>query len=365
MKTIAIIMAGGSGERFWPLSRCAYPKQLLRIRDNEHMLAMAIGRISPVVPVEDIYILTTEKLADAIRRELPDLPSGNVIAEPEGRNTAACLALAAAMVNQRYGEDVISIVLTADHFIHDERSFQNDCRAAAEFAEANEALLTFGIRPTRAETGYGYIEAGESASNRFPIFRVNSFREKPDADTARRFLKDGDFFWNSGMFVWRNSVFIAELRRHMPAMSGALPEMQDALAAGPAGDAALAAVYQRLEKISIDVGLMERSDKVFMIRASFDWDDIGTWASLFRIIQPDAAGNAVYGNGLFIQSQNSIAYSVDGAEHSRLPLVVGYNVDGLVIVRTPDAILVLPAEDVQRVKDVVAFLRANGKEEYL
>lgn len=366
MKKIAIIMAGGSGERFWPLSRCAYPKQLLRLRDDQNMLSMAINRIKPLVPVEHIYVLTVAKLVDAIRQELPELSVENIIAEPEGKNTAACLTLASAYVSAKYGEDVVSIVLTADHFIHDEAAFIQDCRAAAEFAADNDTILTFGIRPNRPETGYGYIEAGNTASNRYPVFKVNSFREKPDLATARKFMEDGDFFWNSGMFVWKNSVFQAEMAEHMPAMYSALFEMQDAFrTAAPV--VALAGIYQRLEKISIDVGLMERTANVHMLRASYDWDDIGNWNSLHRILQPDAAGNAIVGNALFIQSQNSIAYSSArrGEESSSQPLIVGYNLDGIVIVQTQDATLVLPAEDVQKVKDIVAYLKANNGNEYL
>lgn len=360
-------MAGGSGERFWPLSRCAYPKQLLKLKDDQHMLAMAIHRIAPLVDARDVYILTVAPLMDAIRRETPELPPENIIAEPEAKNTAACLALASAMVSEKYGEDVVVIVLTADHFIHDEQAFQRDCGAAAEFAAASDGLLTFGIRPSRPETGYGYIEVGQSASTLRPIFKVDSFREKPDKATAQRFLADGDFFWNSGMFVWKNSVFHAALARHLPAMHGVIPAMRAALATGAADPVALAKVYQGLEKISIDVGLMERAEKVYVLRASFDWDDIGTWASLFRILPRDATGNAVFGNGVFLNSSNSIAYSVSGSgpEEGKPRLVIGYNLDGVVIVSTPDAVLVLPAEEVQRVKDVVAYLRANGLEDYL
>ncbi len=360
-------MAGGSGERFWPLSRCAYPKQLLKLKDNQHMLAMAIRRITPLVDIGDVFILTVAPLVDAIRRETPELPPENIIAEPEAKNTAACLTLASAMASEKYGEEVVVIVLTADHFIHDENAFQRDCRAAAEFAADSDGLLTFGIRPTRPETGYGYIEVGQSASDQHPIFRVDSFREKPDKATAQGFLTDGDFFWNSGMFVWRNSVFQAVLAQHLPAMHGAIPAMRAALAAGDTEPAALAKVYRNLEKISIDVGLMERAQKVYVLRASFDWDDIGTWASLFRILPRDAAGNAAFGNSVFLKSSDSIAYSVAPAEETggKPRLVIGYNMHDVVIVSTPDAVLVLPAEDVQRVKDVVAYLRANGLEQYL
>lgn len=363
-------MAGGSGERFWPLSRCAYPKQLLKLKDNKHMLQMALERISPLVPAEDVYVLTVAPLVDAIRAEMPTLPPENVIAEPEGKNTAACLALASAVLSEKYSEDVVMAVLTADHFIKDSAAFQRDCRAAAEFSATSDGLLTFGIRPSRPETGYGYIEVGKPASTQQPIFHVDSFREKPDKATAQRFLQDGDFFWNSGMFFWRNSVFQAALERHLPSMYSAISEMREAVAAGSAGAAKLEQVYSRLEKISIDVGLMERAEHVYVLRASFDWDDIGTWASLYRILPRDAAGNATFGNSIFLKSSESIAYNIPGpdgksAAAAHPPLVIGYNLEGIVIVHTPDAMVVLPAEDVQKVKDIVAFLRSNGKVEYL
>lgn len=367
MKTVAIIMAGGSGERFWPLSRQAYPKQLLKLKDDQHMLSMAIRRIAPVVPPEDIYVVTVQPLVDAIQRETPELPEENVIAEPEARNTAACLTLASALIAEKYGDATV-VVLTADHFIHDEEAFQADCRMAAQFVSETDGLMTFGVRPNRPETGYGYIETGMPASNKFPVFTVNSFREKPDLQTARRFLEDGDFSWNSGMFVWRNSIFLRELELHLPAMYSALPDLQKALREKSA--ALLADTYRRLEKISIDVGLMERTDRVYVIRASFDWDDIGTWASLFRVLERDGSGNAVYGNSLFLKSRGSLAYSVNGCgELSTSPednrLVIGYNLEDIIIVNTPDAVLVLPANDVQKVKDVVAYLRAHNKKDHL
>lgn len=371
MKTTVIIMAGGSGERFWPLSRCAYPKQLLKIKDGQHMLSMALQRIAPVVSVEDVYVLTVAPLVDAIRREMPELPPQNVIAEPEGKNTAACLALASAFLSEKYNTDVVMAVLTADHFIKDETAFQRDCHAAADFAAQSDGLLTFGIRPTRPESGYGYIEVGEPASKSQPIFTVNSFREKPDRATAQRFLQDGGFFWNSGMFFWRNSVFQQALQRHLPFIASALPEMRQALRAGTDANADLAQLYARLEKISIDVGLMERAERVYVLRASFDWDDIGTWASLYRILPRDLAGNATFGNSVFLKSSGSIAYSTgvnpgnDADAPIQSPMVIGYNLKDIVIVHTPDAVLVMPAEDVQNVKDVVSYLRTNGKDDYL
>lgn len=364
-------MAGGVGERFWPISRHSYPKQLLKIGNQRTMLDAAVERIQSIVSTDDIFIVTGRSLKAAIEAEIKTLPAGNVIAEPEGKNTAACLALACALVEQRYtGEDVVMIVLTADHFIRDVDAFRKDCEAAAQFAGQNAALVTFGIRPTRPETGYGYIEVGAPASDSAPIFKVSSFREKPDAGTAERFLEDGGFLWNSGMFVWRNSTLRDAFASHLPATHSRLDALARAFGHGqPLRE--LDEAFQPLEKISIDVGVMERATNVVVLRASFDWDDIGTWTSLPRLLGQDAAGNVVFGKGALLKSEDSIIYTVDcgGNESASAPahprLVVGYNLKGIVVVSTPDAVFVLPAEDVQRVKDVVSYLREQGLEEYL
>jgi mannose-1-phosphate guanylyltransferase len=299
------------------------------------------------------------------------VPPENVICEPEGKNTAACLALACAFLDQHFaGEDVTMIALTADHFIRDLASFQRDCEAAVQFAEQNDALVTFGIRPNRPETGYGYIEVGTPASNSAAIFKVTSFREKPDSGTAQRFLEDGGFLWNSGMFIWRNSVLRSAFESHLPATHARLDALSRAFAHGqPLAE--LDAAFQPLEKISIDVGVMERASNVFVLRVSFDWDDIGTWTSLQRLLGCDVTGNVVFGKGALLKSEDSIVYTIDHGPRdgdcppSKPRLVVGYNLKGMIVVSTPDAVLVLPAKDVQRVKDVVAYLREQGLEDYL
>lgn len=363
-------MAGGSGERFWPLSRHRYPKQLLKITGARSMLGAAVERIQPIVSPEDIYIVTSRLLKPAIEAEVRELPPENVIAEPAGKNTAACLALSAAFLEHRYQleDDVVMVVMTADHYIRDTGRFLEDCQQAIAFAEKHFALVTFGIAPDRPETGYGYIECGAPASDcaqNERISRIASFREKPDPAAAQQFCETGRFLWNSGMFVWRNSVLREAFRQHLPAAAAQIPAMREAFAV-PDPDSALASAFDHLVKISIDNGVLEKADNVFVVRASFDWDDIGTWGSLSRLFERDSAGNVSHGKSLLINCSNSIVYSSasgDGSEPP--PVVVGYNLKDIVIVRTGDAILVLPAESAQQVRNVVSCLREQGLTEYL
>lgn len=358
-------MAGGAGERFWPMSRKAYPKQLLPLDANKTMLHSSIERVESFIPKEDIYIVTVAPLKSAILRTVESVYPENIIEEPSARNTAACLTLMSAFFQHKYGEDVVMVVLTADHFIRDKEVFKLNCRHCIEFALEENALITFGIRPSRADTGYGYIEVGSPASAVVPVYNVNSFREKPDVKTAEHFLSSGRFLWNSGMFVWRNSVFQEGLKKHLPAMAKYLKGMESAFQSdNPAG--VLTGIYNQLEKVSIDVGLMEPSDNVYVVRASFDWDDVGSWTSIRRIMEPDSTGNAMYGNTAFLKSEDCIVYNIDNEENPGRPrMIVGYNLHNIIIVNTPDVTLVVPAEDDQKIKEIVSWLRENRKEEYL
>lgn len=357
-------MAGGIGERFWPISRHSFPKQLLKIGDSRTMLDAAVERIQPLIAAEDVYVITSTQLKPSLLTAGLNIPDGNIIAEPEGKNTAACLALACGFFEKRFPDDVLMFVLTADHYIGKLEAFQRDCQAAGEYAEKHDALVTFGIRPTRPETGFGYLEVGEPASDSAPVFQVRSFREKPDLQTARKFLREGRFLWNSGMFVWRNSVLRSAFRRHLPATESQIPALAKAFDFNDYENA-LCNAFQPLEKISIDVGVMERADNVHVLRASFDWDDIGTWTSLQRLLERDADGNVVFGKAKALKCKDTIVYTVEGEQSSNPKLVVGYNLKGMIVVNTPDAMLVLPAEDVQHVKDVVHYLREQGLEQYL
>ncbi len=367
MKRVAVIMAGGAGERFWPLSRQRYPKQLLKIAGNRSMLTEAARRVADLVDREDIFVVTGNLLRDAIIAETSGIPAENIIGEPEGKNTAACLTLACAFLSQRYESepDVCMIVLTADHFIRDVDSFTRDATRLFECAENHDVLATFGITPTRPETGYGYIETGKTIIDHPLVMRVASFREKPNLETAIEFQRGGNFLWNSGMFVWRNSVLRAAFKQHLPDMEAQIPALAAAYKL-PSPDEALTEAFAPLQKISIDVGIMERTHNAVVLRASFDWDDVGTWASLGRLLSSDIENNVQFGNAALVECSNCIVYNADSTQQeTHLPLVVGFGLEDLVVVQMHDAVLVMPRDRVQRVKDIVAHLRDSGREEYL
>ncbi len=364
MQRYAVIMAGGSGERFWPASRQARPKQLLRLTDPERtMLGEAIDRIAPLIPPERVLIATNEILAEPIRRGLPEVPPGNVIAEPAKRNTAACLALATAHLRLRHGDTPVTMaVLTADHKIADPERFRQTVDAALTFAETNDALVTIGVRPTRPETGYGYIEIeaklapASGAPSPADVRPVARFREKPDLATAREFAVSGHHLWSSGMFFWRTDSLSRGLARHMPALASALPAL--ATAVESADQSSLLSHFSALDDISIDVGLMERAANVHVIPASFAWDDVGAWDALSRTRDGDAQGNVATGDPVLIESHDCIVYNEAGPERIALALI---GVRDLVVAATADAVLVCARDRVQDVRRAVAELRRTGR----
>ena len=360
MKRFAVIMAGGSGERFWPASRRARPKQLLKLTHADlTMLEEAIERIEPLIPRENVVIATSEILAEPIRAAIPSLPPQNVLAEPEKKNTAACLALAAAFLEKEHGDPagLAMAVLTADHLIGDEDAFRATVAAARDAAHADGTLVTIGVRPTRAETGYGYVEVEKDLDEADPSLPVASFREKPDLATAEQYAASGRHLWNSGMFFWDVASLNAGLAEHLPALAAARPAMVDALA----GRGDLAAVFAALEDISIDFGLMERAGNVAVVPANFEWDDVGAWDALARTREPDADGNVATGEPVLIDAKDCIVYNAAGDDQA----VAVIGVENLVVATTPDGILVVPKDRVQDVKKAVTALRAAKKEKFL
>ena len=366
MRRFAVIMAGGSGERFWPASRKERPKQLLRLtHPSSSMLEESIERISPLIPPENIVIATSETLAGPIKRALPALRSENVLAEPAKRNTAACLALAAAHLEAVYGDptEIAMAVLTADHRIGQPDTFRATVDAALEFAEEEDALVTIGCEPDRPETGYGYIEIDVKVARSTPvgpIHRVARFREKPNAATAQTYCRSGKHLWNSGMFFWRVSSLLEGFARHMPALAAAIPEMRDSLgehAANPASRERLRAAFEPLEDVSIDVGLMERAGNVHVIRAGFPWDDVGAWDSLVRTREHDASGNVNAGDAILIDSRDCIVYNEEGPERMGVAVI---GLDDVIVATTKDGILVCRKDRAQDVRQVVKALRARG-----
>lgn len=358
---IGIIMAGGSGERFWPLSRLNLPKQLLKLTGTDQtLLEEAVQRLAPLIPRERIFVVTGEHLRDAVR-EAGLVPAANVWAEPCKRNTAGCLVYAAAQCLVRFGEqaDEVSLaVITADHRIGDAAAFVEAMRVALEAAEAEPVLGTIGIAPTRPETGFGYIEvAADATSPGGPLaaLPVQRFREKPDRATAEQFLASGHFYWNSGMFFWRLSTFLAELERARPEMAATVRSLAAPLSAGD--DAEVRRLFETLDSISVDYALMERARRVVMVPGHFPWDDVGSWDALDRYVSPDANGNAIVGDAVAVDSRNCVVYNEPGAERMAVGVL---GVDGLVVVVAEDGVLVLPKDRSQDVRQIVAELKKRG-----
>lgn len=362
MHLYAVILAGGSGTRFWPLSRHLFPKQLLRIMGGETLIQQTMRRVLRCVPPSRALISTTPAQAEAIRFQLnewKDELRDNFVIEPEARNTAPAIALAATVLARRDPEAVM-LVLPADHVIKDDRRFQEAVALGADLA-ADDYLVTFGIRPVRAETGYGYIQPNPRitlrARGRLTGHPVARFVEKPDAATARRCLKAGSYYWNSGIFVWRASAILREIARHQPAMARAVRRLALHLNSG-ASKGEVARAYRRLAPVSIDQGVMERSSRAAMIPVEFRWSDVGNWSSLEEVAARDRSGNVVSGKVVDLDSRNSILYA-----DQRLIATIGLS--DMVVVDTHDATLVCPKARAQDVKKVVEILKKQGAPEHL
>jgi len=361
---VAIIMAGGSGERFWPVSRRLKPKQLLRLTSpTDTMLHEAVNRLLPLIPAAHIYVQTSPELVAAIREAGLAIPEENVIAEPCRRNTAGCLAYAAAYMMARYGDDGAGLsmaVVTADHRIGLPENFLATLRKALDTVEAEPALGTIGIPPTRPSTGFGYIQAAlpEGAAHldtQPQAFPVSSFKEKPPEEIAEQYVAAGNYFWNSGMFFWNIGTFVREFEKADPAYGQAIHAMSAAMAARD--EAAVNAIFAELKGISIDYALMEKAEHVVMINATFPWDDIGTWSALERAESGDAAGNVSNGDPVLIDCEGCIVYNDEGAAR-RAVAVIGAT--DMVVVATADAVLVVPKDRTEDVKQAVQALGERG-----
>jgi len=353
MELFAVIMAGGVGSRFWPRSRKENPKQLLKIFGNNTMIQDTVKRLEGLIEPENIFVITNKVQKVRVASQLPAVPSENIIAEPFGKNTAPCIGLA-SMIIQRKNPEAVTVVLPADHLIQDVEKFQARIKRAAEFAYHSRGLMTIGIIPDRPETGYGYIQFEDKEIEPL-IFPVSTFAEKPNLETAKRFLKSGDFLWNSGMFVWRVDSILEEISKYMPELYAGLEEINTAIGKENFGKK-LTQVYGRLAKISIDYGIMEHSDRVFLIKGDFGWSDVGSWETVYRLTEKDKDNNAKFGDVYLQDTKNSYIYSPD-----KFTAVIG--VDNLIVINTPDALLVCNREQAQEVKSVVDYLNMNKKYE--
>ena len=358
----AVILAGGSGTRFWPLSRHLYPKQLLRIMGGETLIQQTMRRVTACVDPTRVVISTNALQADSIRFQLnewKDALQGNFLLEPEGRNTAPAIAWAAHRLIKA-DPDAIMVVLPADHVIKEQDRFQAAVALAAGMA-AEGHLVTFGIKPNRPETGYGYIQpkgrvrlAGKGKLVGHPVAR---FVEKPDAQTAARYVKSGSYVWNSGMFVWRASVILEEIERHQPALARGVAGLMSLVDAG-GGASDFGEAYKRLPSISIDNGVMEPSSRAAVIPVAFGWSDVGNWSSLEEVAPRDRFKNVTSGKVVDLDSHNSVLYA-----DQRVVATIGLS--DMIVVDTADATLVCPKSRAQDVKKVVEILKKQGAPEHL
>ena len=365
LQRVGVILAGGSGERFWPLSRRCLPKQLLRLTSpDETMLGEAVARIAPVVSREHLYIVTGEHLVNPIREAQVGIPDANILAEPAKRNTCGALSYAAAYFLAKYGGDGSTLsmaVTTADHTIGDPDGFCRTVESALSAAERHDALATLGIVATRPETGFGYIQIHEDLKTiadhheGYPVYPVKAFHEKPNAEKAADFIETGHYFWNSGMFFWKVSAFLAELEHARPDFTQAIAAMAAALKKNDS--AAARTIFEGLEDISIDYALMEHARNVVVARADFPWDDVGAWNALDRAQPHDAHGNVAVGDPIVVDSKECIVYN-DTGQANMAVCVVGC--EELIVVATKDAVLVIPKDRAQDVRHAVQELKRRS-----
>jgi len=366
----AVIMAGGSGTRFWPESRVHRPKQLLPITGGASMLAETVARLDPLVPPERVWIVTNTRQVDGVRAACPDVPTAQILVEPCARNTAPCVGLAAEALHAVDPEATMA-VLPADHVIHPAEEFQRSLRAGMEACREEGSFLTYGIPPQWAATGYGYIQSGDRLGQfeGLDCFQVARFREKPDAATAEAFLAQGGFFWNAGIFMWRVATIRQAIAEQMPELATGLARIRASWSQGESsarqGDAAtvLAEVYPTLPSVPVDIGIMEKVTGVRVMTTPYHWSDVGSWKALYEEVDKDDQGNAaVLPNGGMLMAEDAsrvLAYS------SEEQVIAVLGLDDIVVVRTQDAILVAPRERAEEVKRFVERLQSEGREDLL
>ncbi|MBN1448511.1 MAG: mannose-1-phosphate guanylyltransferase [Bacteroidetes bacterium] len=361
MDPYALIIAGGVGARFWPRSREHTPKQLLEIIGHGTMIQNTVSRLDPIIPHDRILIVTSSQQAGEVQRQLPEIPPENIIVEPFGRNTAPAIGLGAEILRKRVGETVM-VVLPADHLVHDIVAFQETLNNAITVAVESRGFVTVGITPSRPETGYGYIQFNKTEQNRpyaaQHAYEVVTFAEKPNLETAERFLESGDFVWNSGMFIWRVSTILNGITDHLPELADELTRIEPHIDTDGFSQA-LESAYGEMRPISVDYGVMEKADHRFVLPADFGWNDLGSWDEVARIFPRDEQGNATDPNVYLKDSRNCHVSSANGR------MIAAIGVEDLIIIDTNDAVLVCRKGQSQDVKEVVDFLRKKGLTQYL
>jgi mannose-1-phosphate guanylyltransferase len=351
----AVIMAGGVGSRFWPASTRQFPKQFLHLFGERTMIQNTVDRLERVIPKERVLVVTNERYVDLVKEQLPEVPENQILGEPVGRNTAPCVALAAAWLAEHDPEATMA-VLPADHHILNSDRFCEILSAASEKAESKGSLVTIGIEPNRPETGYGYIQFDDTTEEQVQkdtVHPVKNFTEKPDLATAETFLKSGDYLWNSGMFIWSAQTILQEFHQHLPEINALLPALRKGIKDGKQ-DEAIAEFYDASPSISVDYGIMEKAEHVYVIPGSFGWNDVGSWKAVYELGEKDEQGNVLKHDLTIMEgSRNSYVSSVS----DKLIALVG--MDHVAVVETEDALLICDLNNAQGVKHIVNALRAD------
>ncbi|MCG7407945.1 mannose-1-phosphate guanylyltransferase [Paenibacillus sp. ACRRX] len=358
MRITAVIMAGGKGERFWPKSRTNLPKQFLNISGSKSMIQQCVNRLQKFIPIEQVFVVTNELYAELIKGQIPALPYENIIIEPVGRNTAPCVGLASIIIEEKFPDSTM-VVLPSDHIIKDEDEFVHILQTAVDVSREGKNLVTLGIKPTYPETGYGYIESTLDIRvlNDFQVHRVQQFVEKPNLIKATSYLDAGNYYWNSGIFVWKTSVIRGYIAEHMPQVHDLLETMKVAFSQCDRNDV-IRSEFPKMPDQSIDYGIMEKVQDIYVIPCVFGWDDVGSWTALERIDELDDNGNVIRGNTLNIDTKGCII-------ESNGKLIATLGVEDLIIVETDDVTLICNKEKAQEIKSLIKELRIQKLEHYL
>jgi mannose-1-phosphate guanylyltransferase len=366
MKSYAIIMAGGVGARFWPYGSQKLPKQFLPIANSaDTMIQLTVKRIRELIPMEQIFIVTNAQYVNEVKKQVSKIPSSNIIGEPVGRNTAPCVGLASIILKQ-FDERAKMVIVPADHLIEDEEEFLRTIKAGLKFVEDNDSIVTLGINPTHPETGYGYIQflddkyltvEPNGAEQKVNIYKVKTFAEKPTLETAKEFLESGDFLWNSGMFIFRADVILKEIKQFLPDLHHELLKIEKDIHSNSFNNT-LDKVFRQIKSISIDYGVMEKANNVYVIKGNFKWSDLGSWDEVSRIKTKDKADNVIIGDSYIKDSKNNLVLSSKG-------FVGLIGVDDLIVINTKEGLLICRKGRSQEVKEVVDYLKRKGLTEYL
>lgn len=349
-----VVLAGGSGTRFWPLSREDHPKQLLNIVGKQSMLQMTVDRLKKIKAITDIYIITRADLRDKIIDQIKSVKSENVISEPSGKNTAPAIGLISTLIGMKDPDEVLGF-FPADHLIIGHSEFERALNTAEHIAQKNDSIITIGVQPTHASTAFGYIQFDENnAKVDSSVFKVKTFAEKPHQELAQRFISSGDFLWNAGMFVWKIDTLMMGLKSYMPELYDSLQNISLRVKNGkPFND-----IWEYISPVSIDYGLLEKAKNIYVVSCEFQWNDLGSWNALYDILGKDNDGNIIRGEGKVIDGNNNFIESSE-----RFTAVIG--ADNLVVVNTQDITLVVPRTKVELVKEMVDLLKKQGRKDLI